>query len=664
MNLPDILLKCMFEIMTIGPVGIAKMRLDKLKQWRQQRDDLSGDEHRLHMQIPEHMKTLVRDKQFLLLEQLATDISWPDVELHKELRQGFKLVGHGTPSNVFKSDEKKAPLSEQDLMQQSKYIRPLILGKVRNAGLPEYGKELNDITRDEAEAKGWLKGPLDEQTLVSEVGEHWLPVERFAVRQRNKLRPIDNFSSNKVNQAWTNPEKLDLHALDQLAWLVSVFYKCVVDKGVVDLTLSDGQRLCGNVHSEWKVNNSKCLLTTLDLKDAYKQLGIHGSDRNKAVVTLRSDRHDGVDCYAMNCLPFGAASSVHNFNRVARLLWAIGVVELKLPWVNYFDDYPLMSPSNISVSTVSAAKGMLHILGFKYAEHKLEAPKEAAEVLGVNVDCSSVCDLGELRYVMKESRRLEILECIENILIDKSLIPFNLPSILGRVQFADGQLTGRAGRLAMADIREVGLTSKETVMLERDTLDALEFLKMRFMDNTPKTMSLRCDEHPVLLYTDGSFEPSAEGDKAMIGGVVICDDFPCRVFGSHVPNELLDKWHAAGKEHLIGQIEMYAVVIARYLWRHVMQGRKVILFIDNWAVLDCYIPGTAKERTWRELLLCIEDIDFKHPCYTWATRVPSESNIADPPSRGSLKPLEFLGKLVVDDPMCPMLGKNLKSCIS
>eukprot|EP00435_Cladocopium_sp_Y103_P002996 s345_g1.t1 len=364
----------------------------------------------------------------------------------RRLERRREQAAHANPRTH--EDVKTAPLSEQDLMQQSKYIRPLILGKVRNAGLPEYGKELNDITRDEAEAKGWLKGPLDEQMLASEVGEHWLPVERFAVRQRNKLRPIDNFSTNKVNQAC--PEKLDLHALDQLAWLVSVFYKCVVDKGFVDLTLSDGQRLCGNVHCEWKSSNSKCLLTTLDLKDAYKQLGVHGSDRNKAVVTLRSDRHDGVDCYAMNCLPFGAASSVHNFNRVARLLWAIGVV------------------------------------------------------LGVNVDCSSVCDLGELRYVMKESRRLEILECIENILKDKSLIPFNLPSILGRVQFADGQLTGRAGRLAMADIREVGLTSKERVMLEKDTLDALEFLKMRFMDNTPKTMSLRCDDLFYFMLMDPS----------------------------------------------------------------------------------------------------------------------------------------------------------------
>eukprot|EP00435_Cladocopium_sp_Y103_P004644 s2855_g1.t1 len=554
-NLPDILLQCMFDVLTLGPIEIAKLRLSKIQSWRRRREELEKAEREVHGRIPQHMKLLVQDKQFLLFEQLAEEIGWPDKTLHHEMRTGFKLVGQGTPSNVFKPEVKLAKFDEQELMRQSKFLRPLILGKVKNAGLPEYGKELNDITRGEADSKGWLKGPLDEESLRKEVGDHWLPVERFAVGQRNKLRPIDNFSSNKVNEAWTSPEKLDLQALDHMIWLIGVFYKCAVDKRVVDLSLSDGRQLQGPVHDDWHRCSNECLLTTLDLKDAYKHLGVHESDRNKAVVTLKSDVHGGVDCYAMNCLPFGAASSVHNFNRVARLLWAIGVVELRLPWVNYFDDYPLMTPSSISTSTVSAAKSMMHILGFKYAEHKLETPKESAEILGVNVDCSGVRSLGEVKYIMKESRRVELLECLENILKEKAIVPFDLPSILGRVQFADGQLTGRAGKLAMAD----------------DTLRAVEFLRKRFLDNEPRKMSLKCDDHPILLFTDGSFEPGGDEESALIGGVLLCEGMQCRVFGSHVPPELLEKWHAAGKEHLIGQVEMYAVAVARALWKQVLQ---------------------------------------------------------------------------------------------
>ena len=201
MSLPDILLQCMFDTLTMGPVGIAKLRLNTLKTWRKRRDELEQAETEVHSSIPNHMKCLVRDKQFLLLKQLADEIGWPDKALHDEMRCGFKLVGQGTPSNVFKQDVKCAKISEQELMQQTKFLRPLIIGKAKNAGLPEYGKELNDITRDEASTKGWLKGPLDFPAVEAEVGKHWLPVERFAVKQKNKLRPIDNFASNKVNES-------------------------------------------------------------------------------------------------------------------------------------------------------------------------------------------------------------------------------------------------------------------------------------------------------------------------------------------------------------------------------------------------------------------------------------------------------------------------------
>ena len=107
---------------------------------------------------------------------------------------------------------------------------------------------------------------------------------------------------------------------------------------------------------------------------------------------------------------------------------------------------------------------------------------------------------------------------------------------------------------------------------------------------------------------------------------------------------------------------MYAIVVARYLWRKQLINRRAVLFVDNWAVLDSYIPGTSRERSWRQLLSHIERIDMEMPCYIRATRVPSESNIADPPSRGTLKGLEFLGDPHIDIPRCPILDVALNTC--
>lgn len=143
----------------------------------------------------------------------------------------------------------------------------------------------------------------------------------------------------------------------------------------------------------------------------------------------------------MNCLPFGASASVHSFNRVARLVWAWGVTKLKLPWVNYFDDYPIASPRGLLTSSLSAAKGMLRMLGFKFAEEKLKPFAPRAEVLGVIVDCSRL-ELGELSYCMKESRRLEVLEALDSIIASKQLIPVTLPSFLPGASTIRGRTAG------------------------------------------------------------------------------------------------------------------------------------------------------------------------------------------------------------------------------
>ena len=58
-------------------------------------------------------------------------------------------------------------------------------------------------------------------------------------------------------------------------------------------------------------------------------------------------------------------------------------------------------------------------------------------------------------------------------------------------------------------------------------------------------------------------------------------------------------------------------------------------------MLDCYIPGSARQKTWREILLCVERIDHRFPSQIWAARVPSESNVADAPSRGTIGAHQF-----------------------
>ena len=47
----------------------------------------------------------------------------------------------------------------------------------------------------------------------------------------------------------------------------------------------------------------------------------------------------------------------------------------------------------------------------------------------------------------------------------------------------------------------------------------------------------------------------------------------------------------------------------------------------------------------------------------WFARVPSQSNLADAPSRGTLQDLDFLCPMKVVNPRCPMLGIELRPCL-
>ena len=81
-----------------------------------------------------------------------------------------------------------------------------------------------------------------------------------------------------------------------------------------------------------------------------------------------------------------------------------------------------------------------------------------------------------------------------------------------------------------------------------------------------------------------------------------------------------------------------------------LENRGVLLFVDNWPIIECHILGTARLKNWLKLWLRIDHTDFEVPPRIWAARVPSELSIADPLSCGSLEPLHFLGEILMKSP--------------
>ena len=141
-------------------------------------------------------------------------------------------------------------------------------------------------------------------------------------------------------------------------------------------------------------------------------------------------------------------------------------------------------------------------------------------MLGVEVDLSNAVH-GTVVVDNKPQRKLEISEAIADIITEGGIIPAKLPSILGRMQLADMQLSGKLGKLARADVREMGTESKVFVPLTEEIRKALGVLKMRMESGEPRVLHIGSTQRPWLLYTDGAYEPTRDAVSSGLGAATI-----------------------------------------------------------------------------------------------------------------------------------------------
>ncbi|CAE7229711.1 unnamed protein product [Symbiodinium sp. CCMP2592] len=202
--LPDQAMVVLGHLLIEGPVKVLRRRLDTITQWKAWAAELEPAEAELHKSLPPSVAEVVKGKRLLLLDRIAKSLQWPDTRLHQDMTSGFKIVGEEFPSGIFPLEPRPATLTPEELLAQSRSTKPLIWEQVNDAPLDANSRELYEITEAEYREKGWLEQPRSWEELELLFGD-WLPAKRFGVRQRDKLRPIDDLAANGANKA-SRPE--------------------------------------------------------------------------------------------------------------------------------------------------------------------------------------------------------------------------------------------------------------------------------------------------------------------------------------------------------------------------------------------------------------------------------------------------------------------------
>lgn len=139
-----------------------------------------------------------------------------------------------------------------------------------------------------------------------------------------------------------------------------------------------------------------------------------------------------------------------------------------------------------------------------------------------------------------------------------------------------------------------------------------------------------CDVPPILLFTDGA----CETEEITIGGVIFDGASRPELFGAVMAAETIDKWKTKlGQDQVIGQAELFPLLVARLTWSKWMANRRVICFIDNDSARLGLIKAYSPVLPSLDIISRCFSWDHANNCSSWFARVASDSNIADAPSR-------------------------------
>ena len=655
-HLPDEISRAVFSSLTLGPAGVRDRQLDFRRKWESRGAELADEEAAFCRELHPSVAEFALKKRPLLLAEILKDLQFPAADLVVELvSKGCPMFGAFPSSGVFPKREHEASLQRGHLLAAAKWAKPALLNSRKGIAITEDQKavqqKLWDATIEERDNRE-CRGPFSVTDLDARHPAGWLAAERFAVEQKGKVRPCDNYSEFGHNATSSSTETVDTDGPDSIVSVGRMWSSSVRKNGKVHVRLSDGSAIEGTLHSSLTPEMVDILMARLiDLKRAYKQLASNPDDAAFAIFGLRNPQGEWV-FFEASVLGFGSRNAVLGFNLVARALRFIANKGLLIPVTHFFDDFSHVEPSEFSAGNCDALEWMFNLLGWSYKDgpDDLKAAAPCFAPLGVRISFEVP---GWVEVANTQKRLDKIQEEVKRLVSLPRIPTHDVESIVGVCQFTEAQTSGRSGALALRQVRRAlsSYDRKDVARLHA----SLKELAAHSAAATPRWLKLRYVEKPVLIFTDAAADPGL----VTVGGVLYDpEDGRFEFFGAVLTEETIAPWIAEGKEQVICQAELLAVPLAFVTWEDVIRGREVISFIDNDPARDALVHGISGSASSSEMVRFTRLFCARNAMGAWYERVPSPSNIADDPSRGRFDRLLNSGARRVA-PILPALGNAI-----
>ena len=629
-KVPQRIAQAIYNIAKLGPDGVAKKRRLALKYYSDLKRELSVNEANLHKSMHEDVERIAGNKNILLFEQMLRDVGYDDMAVCDLLKYGVFIIGDLDKIGIWKeSDEKESRCSAEQLWALSKEAQDEVLvpRTIKNRAVED---SVWKTTLEEVKDK-LLDGPFTREQIADMVGEEWIAARRFGLEQGDKIRPIDNFAQFMVNNAFGSKEKVQLLGVDHViawsrAWLGA--YK---DDGGFDLVDSLGEKWCGRINKDWtKEEWRKIRGRITDLSNAYKQVPVNPRDKALSIIAVQDPDSMTVKLFRAMSLMFGETSAVYAFLRISRALSTLATRLFDLVVVEFFDDFTQLEADKSSTSAWAAMEGLMKLLGWEVSmkKNKRYPFMKAFVSLGVKIDFKYADE--EIVVICNKEGRLEAIESVVKEVLKKSKMGFKEAlSIKGKIAYAEGQFYGRVAAQAC---RMLSLWARDGdekwLTLEMEM--CLKNLMGTLWIAGPRIVKMVRNSLPIVIFTDGA----CEDGRTSIGGIIFVQGEAPEAFGAVMSDWVIKEWATKMDQvQVIGQAEIFPVLVARLTWEKKLAGNRVLYFIDNdsarLALIKSYSPVLPSLR-----IICeCTAWDCKFQSVPWYARVSTHANAGDGPSR-------------------------------
>ena len=275
-QLPDLLKKAIFKMLTKEPSDLARERVEMLKLYRRRAGELQQREHELHQSLPEHVREVVQGKRILLLEERLNATAFPDLQVIEDFKQGVDLIGEEPFSPLFLEKLQPASMTVEQLEATAEMNRKLTIGRPLSEHERPNANRLVELSQEEVDEK-FLSGPyFSEQEVSQKLGTTtWTLTKRFLLLQGEDLkeRVIDDYRRSMVNSAFASRSYLELQDVDVLAAVITMVMQLINGGPHVSVPLQDGTILEGVISRSVRSGTS-LVGRYFDLSKAYKQIAV------------------------------------------------------------------------------------------------------------------------------------------------------------------------------------------------------------------------------------------------------------------------------------------------------------------------------------------------------------------------------------------------------